>query len=65
MQLMEIEDPVEDQAGYVYERYIVEKYIKENQGSVECPVSGKNIKCLHVCSLSWHGQEYECVVSMV
>lgn len=37
--LMEIEDPVEDQAGYVYERYIVEKYIKENQGSVECPVS--------------------------
>lgn len=45
MQLMEIEEPVEDQAGYVYERYNVENYIKEKQGSVECPVSGKTCKC--------------------
>lgn len=45
MQLMEIEDPVADQAGYVYERYNVEKYITENRGSVECPVSGKALKC--------------------
>ena len=41
LQLLEIDDPVEDQAGYVYERYNVEKYIKEHRGSVECPVSGK------------------------
>ncbi|KAL3150224.1 hypothetical protein ABBQ32_000083 [Trebouxia sp. C0010 RCD-2024] len=35
--LMEIEDPVEDAKGYVYERHDVVFYIKSNHGSVKCP----------------------------
>ena len=46
---MDIEDPVEDQAGYVYERWNVEKYIKEKHGSVECPVSGKHTLFYESC----------------
>lgn len=47
MQLMDLDDPVVDQAGYVYERFFAEKYIKDNHGSVECPVGGEcGIPCL-------------------
>lgn len=41
MQLMEIEEPVEDQKGYVYEKHDVVYYINSNGGSVKCPSSGK------------------------
>lgn len=37
--LMEIEEPVEDQKGYVYEKHDVVYYINSNGGSVKCPSS--------------------------
>ena len=56
MQLMDIEDPVEDQKGYVYERVHVEQYIKQKQAAgvreVQCPASGELSAIVHgLCGL--------------
>ena len=40
MQLLEIENPVADQKGYVYEKDAVELYIRQNRGSIKCPANG-------------------------
>lgn len=37
--ILELEDPVEDQKGYVYERENIEGYIRESRGSVSCPAA--------------------------
>lgn len=37
--LLEIENPVADQKGYVYEKDAVEQYIRQNRGSIKCPAT--------------------------
>ena len=37
MQRLEIEDPVEDQMGYVYEKSAIHHYLQQYRGSVKCP----------------------------
>lgn len=46
---MDLDDPVVDQAGYVYEKFFAEKYIKDHHGSVECPVGGESCILARVC----------------
>lgn len=41
MQIMEIDDPVVDQKGYVYERQVIEEYIRSEGGKTRCPATGK------------------------
>lgn len=49
---MEIDDPVEDAKGYVYERHDVVFYINSNHGSVKCPSTGKcSIYCFVLSKL--------------
>ena len=55
-QLMEIEDPVEDSKGYVYERHDVVFYIQSNQGRVKCPATGKFGKYYIVTRICCHGK---------
>ena len=40
LQLLEIDNPVADQKGYVYEKSAVERYIRENRGCTRCPATG-------------------------
>lgn len=40
--ILELEDPVEDQKGYVYERENIENYIREGGGSTTCPAAATN-----------------------
>jgi len=41
LQIMELEDPVEDERGYVYEKAAVQDYIRQKPpGHCQCPVSG-------------------------
>ncbi|DBA85803.1 TPA: hypothetical protein ACH3X1_005355 [Trebouxia sp. C0004] len=37
--ILELEDPVEDQKGYVYERENIEEYVRAARGSVACPAA--------------------------
>lgn len=46
MQLLEIQDPVTDQKGYVYDRASVLFYIKEQGGSAQCPAG----RSLYFCN---------------
>lgn len=43
VQRLEIEDPVEDEKGYTYEKSAIINYIKEEgrNGSVKCPAGGE------------------------
>lgn len=37
--IMEIDDPVVDQKGYVYERQVIEEYIRSDGGKTMCPAT--------------------------
>ena len=54
MQRLEIEDPVEDQVGYVYEKASMLQYIKENGGSVKCPAGGESLTFTHMNICTCH-----------
>lgn len=41
LQVMELEDPLEDQIGYVYDRRSILDLLKKSRGPVRCPVQGK------------------------
>ena len=54
MQRLEIEDPVEDQVGYVYEKASILQYIKEMGGSVRCPAGGESLISTHIDLCTCH-----------
>ena len=40
MLIADIEEPVQDQKGYVYDKMAIEQYIRKKGGSCPCPQSG-------------------------
>ncbi len=71
-QILEIDDPVEDQNRYVYERKDIETYIRSRGGSTVCPATGEqntsNVICLSssamhrpVCAISWYLMHVICM----
>lgn len=54
MQLMEIEEPVQDRKGYVYERSAVERFITSSKKPVMCPASGEFVVLLWHCRFGSH-----------
>lgn len=40
MQIYELEDPVQDEKGVVYEKAAILDYIRQQRGKAICPVSG-------------------------
>jgi hypothetical protein len=51
VQLIDIEDPVEDQVGYVYERAAIESYLRSKGNKGKCPQAGTYTFVL--CGLAW------------
>jgi hypothetical protein len=40
LQLIDLDDPVEDQKGFVYEGAAIRADITRNRGRIECPMAG-------------------------